>query len=82
MASTELWYNSCYHSSLQCSPFKTLYGVEPNTGLVPHVVTSSPSDAAVVFHEREEFLKLIKEHLAAAQNKIDCLEKKKRYTTL
>uniref|UniRef100_A0A8R7VJB4 Tf2-1-like SH3-like domain-containing protein n=1 Tax=Triticum urartu TaxID=4572 RepID=A0A8R7VJB4_TRIUA len=31
----EFWYNSTFHSSLNCTPFKALYGKEANLGAMP-----------------------------------------------
>ena len=30
LPAAEFWYNSTHHASLQCSPFRALYGIDPN----------------------------------------------------
>lgn len=66
----ELWYNSSYHSSIGCSPFKALYGYEPNVGATPtRSLSTSPSVAELV-ENRELHLKALKQHMAAAQNRM------------
>lgn len=41
LAMAEFWYNTNFHSALRCSPFKALYGVDPNFGTMPNIGSST-----------------------------------------
>jgi hypothetical protein len=74
----EIWYNSSLHSALGCSPFKALYGYEPNLGAVPTITPDvAPSVADIIAH-REKHLQSLKENLAKAQNRMKQLADEKR----
>jgi hypothetical protein len=64
-----LWYNSTYHSCLGCSPFKALYGHEPNLGILAE---STATDASVleVLKDREEHTEMLKTQLATTHNRM------------
>ncbi|WVZ53351.1 hypothetical protein U9M48_004311 [Paspalum notatum var. saurae] len=66
----ELWYNSSFHTSLGCSPFKALFGYETNLGISVVVPSSTPPSVAKLIQTRELHLQALKQHLAAAQNRI------------
>lgn len=62
----EFWYNSCFHTSLGCSPFQALYGHEPNFGAIPELdQDNSPTDGFLA--ERANQLAILKTNLEAAQ---------------
>lgn len=63
----ELWYNSSFHTALGCSPFKALYGHEPNLGLVLVLSDDEQSPASSFLQDREAHFAMLKQHLAAAQ---------------
>jgi hypothetical protein len=74
----ELWYNSSYHSSLQCSPFKALYGYEPKLPSFPVLADVSTTDLPSLIKERDLHLELLKHNLLAAQTRIKLQADKKR----
>ena len=74
----ELWYNSSYHSSLGCSPFKALYGYEPNVGAVPQIPETTCPSVAEVIKNRELHLQSINQNLARAQNRMKLMADRKR----
>jgi hypothetical protein len=55
----ELWYNTAFHTSLQCSPFKALYGVEPSLGFVPSLQPVDHPDVNSLLRERQQFSVLL-----------------------
>jgi hypothetical protein len=72
----EFWYNSTFHSALGFSPFKALYGHEPNLGAMPDIEEDSP--IAGVMADRSAQIDSIKQHLATAQNRMKMYADSKR----
>jgi hypothetical protein len=66
----KLWYNTSFHSSLGCSPFKGLYGYEADTGVGVVVPETTTSDTAQLLLDRESHMTLLKDRLAQAQHKM------------
>jgi hypothetical protein len=61
-------YNSTYHASLGSTPFRALYGVEPQLGVLPTIVQLPDSEGGRFIAQRQLQLEKLKEHLANAQN--------------
>lgn len=66
----QLWYNSSYHSSLGCSPFKALYGYEPNLGICPELTEDTSPSVAEVITNRDKHCQALKQRLEQAQNRM------------
>jgi hypothetical protein len=74
----EFWYNATVHTSIRYSPFKALYGHEPNLGAMPELDTVADPTVAGVIRERAEQLDLLKKHLTAAQLRMKTFADKNR----
>jgi hypothetical protein len=66
----EFWYNTNYHTALGCSPYKALYGHEPNYGTFATLLNSNNIDVQQWIAENQGHSALLKEHLVRAQNKV------------
>jgi hypothetical protein len=74
----ELWYNCSLHFALGCSPFKALYGYEPNIGAVPSIPPRTSTSVVGIIEHRELHLQSLKEHLARSQNRMKLVADTKR----
>jgi hypothetical protein len=66
----EFWYNTSPHSSLGTSPFKVLYGREPNHLGLSVVNVHPVPELQQWLDERQVMLDLVKQHLLRAQARI------------
>lgn len=63
----EYWYNTSYHTSLGCTPYKALYGTKPPSGIIPDFSIASNSSVIELLKERESYSAFLKLQLAKAQ---------------
>ena len=78
LAQAEYWYNTNFHTTLGCSPFKALYGYDPTLGISPAVPQNTHPTVSEFMEDRERQLALLKEHLLKAQNRMKLYADKKR----
>ena len=65
----EFWFNTNHHTTLGCSPFKALYGHEPNMGIIPPVPPTTNAEVLDVVQERAEYTEFLKHQLQRAQQR-------------
>jgi hypothetical protein len=74
----EFWYNTSYHTSIGCSPFKVLYGYDPVFAAAPVLTDEGDTTVHDLLTERQQCSEILKTRLAAAQNRMKIQADKKR----
>lgn len=67
---TECWYNSCYHSTVGCSPFEALYGYTPKHFGVSVLESVQVPELKLWLKDRKLMTNLIKQHLSRAKQRM------------
>jgi hypothetical protein len=66
----EYWYNTTFHTSIGCSPFKALYGVEPTHGLFLAPSSTASPDVDELLQHRHTFSDFLQQQLARATRRM------------
>jgi hypothetical protein len=66
----ELWYNSSFHTLIGCSPFKALYGYDPDLGLAATPSPDTSTSITQLIENRALHLQVLKTRLEHAQNRM------------
>lgn len=64
---TERWYNTSFHTAIQCTPFKMVYGRDPPSFLRFEEGSTNNFELEKMLKERDELLADVKQHLLCAQ---------------
>ena len=78
LSMAEFWYNSSFHTALQCSPFQALYHIAPNFGGMPNLTVSNDSPAASVVIDYKAQTELLRAQLIRAQQRMKSYADKNR----
>ncbi|KAL5720720.1 hypothetical protein ACHQM5_013361 [Ranunculus cassubicifolius] len=72
------WYNSSFHTSLNCSPFQALFGRAPTPLLLPQQPNTGNGDVDQFLLDRTEAFASLKTHLQLALDRMKAYADKKR----
>lgn len=78
LSQAEFWYNTNFHTSLGCTPFKALYGYDPHFGVAPVVAVDTPEPTAEFVSQMEFQLSVLKRNLLQAQERMKLSADKNR----
>jgi transposase InsO family protein len=70
LALAEYWYNTSFHSSLGTTPFEVMYGRHPRHLGISMADVSTTNDLHAWMQDRELMVRLIRQHLLRAQQRI------------